>query len=170
MLATLDRAYAGFLRALMALAGAYLALSMAAIVYATLFRTLGLPYSGYAFVFIEYGFLYMMMLGAPWLVRVRGHVYIEIVTAAVPDRARVFLSRGVAALCVLACLALGWYGGEVAWRDWVGREIDVRGARDIPRWIATAVLPLGFGLMAIEFLRFVFGREVMHSGQPGARE
>jgi C4-dicarboxylate transporter, DctQ subunit len=36
------------------------------------------------FTSTEYGMLYMTMLGAPWLVRERGHVHIELVTAALP--------------------------------------------------------------------------------------
>jgi hypothetical protein len=31
-------------------------------------------------------------------------------------------------------------------------------------------MPLGFGLMAVEFLRFVLGREVIHTGQAGVHE
>ena len=55
------------------------------------------------FVFIEYGFIYVLMLGGPWLVRVRGHIHIELLTAALPPTPRALLSRLVAALCVLTC-------------------------------------------------------------------
>jgi len=31
-------------------------------------------------------------------------------------------------------------------------------------------MPICFGLMALNFLRFVFGRETLHTGQPGVHE
>lgn len=170
MLRIFDRYYTFLLRGMLGLAALYLAAIMVAIVYFTSFRGLGIPYSGLSFIFIEYGFVYMMMLGAPWLVRTRGHVYIEILTAAVPDRVRVPLSRVVALVCLVICAVLAWYTGEVAWSDYVNFEEDVRGSVDIPRWIATSAMPLGFGLMAVEFLRFVAGEAVMHSGEAGVHE
>jgi C4-dicarboxylate transporter DctQ subunit len=39
-----------------------------------------------------------------------------------------------------------------------------------PRWLLTITFPVAFGLMAIEFARFVFGRELMHSGEAGIHE
>jgi C4-dicarboxylate transporter DctQ subunit len=39
-----------------------------------------------------------------------------------------------------------------------------------PRWMLTLTFPVAFSLMAIEFARFVFGRELMHSGEAGIHE
>jgi hypothetical protein len=49
------------------------------------------------------------------------------------------------------------------------RDYDVR-AYYFPRWILTASFPLSFGMMAIEFTRFVVGRELMHSGHAGIHD
>ena len=170
MLSSIDRTYTWVLRLMMGLAAVYLGLMMVSIVYATTFRTLGLDYSPYSFVFIEYGFIYCLMFGSPWIVRQRGHVFIEILTAAVSPGVRVWLSRLVALICVLVCALFAFYSGILALEDIRVDEIDVRGSMDIPRWIVTVTMPLGFGLMAIEFLRFVLGREVMHTGQAGVHE
>lgn len=170
MLKTIDTYYRRLLRGMAAIAALYLGLMMVAIIYSVVFRTLGLAYSSYSFVFIEYGFIYTLMLGAPWLVRERGHVYIEIITAAVSPQVRNVLSRIVAALCCLVCLVLAYYAGTLALEDYVMGELDVRGSRDIPRWIVTTSMPAGFGLMSVEFLRFVFGREIMHTGEAGVHE
>jgi TRAP-type C4-dicarboxylate transport system permease small subunit len=161
MLDRVDAAYTWLLRAMLAVASAYLFLQMAAIVYVTVSRSLGWPYLRSSFAFIEYGFVYIMMLGAPWLVRTRGHVFIELVTGSVGPRTRWWLSRLIAAVCALACLVLAVFSGDLAWNDFARNEIDVRSI-DIPRWIVTASLPLGFALMTVEFARFVFGRELMH--------
>jgi TRAP-type C4-dicarboxylate transport system permease small subunit len=162
--------YVLLLRGMMGLAAVYLGLMMVAIIYFTTFRTLGIPYSGYSFVFIEYGFIYCIMLGAPWIARQRGHIYIEVVTAAVPERVRQPLSRVVAALCTLVFALLAWYSGALALEDYLIGELDVRGSIDTSRWIVTGAMPIGFGLMAVEFSRFIFGREIMHAGRSGLLE
>ncbi|HEY7608300.1 MAG TPA: TRAP transporter small permease [Alphaproteobacteria bacterium] len=166
MMRKFDAAYEWLLRAMMAIASLYLFLQMAAIVYVTLSRTFGWHYTPASFAFIEYGFIYIMMLGSPWLVRTRGHVFIELITGSVSPRARRWLSRTIAVLCTLACIFLTVFGGVVAWQDFVRHEIDVRSI-DIPRWIVTVSLPVGFGLMAVEFARFIFGRELMHPDKIG---
>ncbi|MGA0923539.1 MAG: TRAP transporter small permease, partial [Lutimaribacter sp.] len=48
-------------------------------------------------------------------------------------------------------------------------DYDVR-AYYFPRWILTISFPISFGLMAVEFSRFVFGRDLMHSGEAGIHE
>jgi C4-dicarboxylate transporter DctQ subunit len=47
-------------------------------------RNLGVQPFAWLFTSAEYALFYMTMLGAPWLVRERGHVHIELVTAALP--------------------------------------------------------------------------------------
>ena len=106
----IDRAWGGLLWALMACAALYVGLIMVAIIYQTVFRTLGWDYSPMAFVFIEYGFVYALFLGSPWLVRQRGHIYIEILTAALGPRARTILSRFLMVLCAGICFVWAWYG------------------------------------------------------------
>ena len=161
-----DAAYTLLIRGMSALACVYVGLMMAVIVYYTSARSLSVAYSPYSFTFIEYGFIYVLMLGAPWLVRQRAHVFIELVTANVGARVRAPLSRTVALLSFLVCLVLAYYCGLLALEDYAWNRYDeLRGQLDIPRWIITVALPLGFGLMSIEFLRFVFSAEPMHGSR-----
>jgi len=168
MLRTLGRSYEGLLWLMMAAASVYVALMMLAIVYFAGFRALGWSYNPYTFPFIEYGFVYVLMLGGPWLVRTRGHIHIELLTAAVPDRVRAVLSRSVAALSALTCLTLAWYTGVLTVEDFTGNRYDeLRAQLDLKRWIVMVSMPIGFGLMGIEFLRYVFGRQLLHTGKAG---
>ena len=111
----------------------------------------------------------MTMLGAPWLVREKGHVHIELVTAALPEGARQLLSRSVAALCVLVCAVLTWKVSELVQTNLERGDFDTR-AYYFPRWLLTIAFPISFGLMAVEFSRFVFGSSLMHSGESGIHE
>jgi C4-dicarboxylate transporter, DctQ subunit len=97
-------------------------------------------------------------LGAPWLVREKGHIYVEILLMqlAPPARRRLMTLIGVA--CIAVCLVIGWYGLEVTLKDWAQAERDVR-SFDAPRWMIVGWIPLSFLMMAVEFARFLWRRE-----------
>ena len=152
----------------MAAAAAYVGLMLALIIYITVCRTFGWPYNPFSFVLIEYGFIYTLFLGSPWLIRHRGHVYIEMLTAALSARWRKALSRLIALACAATCIIWTWYSGRLVYEDLVYVTYDeLRGQFDIQRWVVTITFPIGFFLMSAEFLRFVFRSEPMHVGAAG---
>ncbi len=69
------------------IAGTTLVWLMVSVITSVMMRNAGLQPFAWLFTSAEYGLLYMTMLGAPWLVREKGHVHIELVTAALPDKA-----------------------------------------------------------------------------------
>ena len=161
--------YRRLLDVLAVVAGIILAAMAFAIVVDVAVRNLGLQPPAHTLTLTEYGLLYATMLGAPWLVREKGHVYIELLTAAVSPRARFWLTRVVYALCVLTCAVIFWFSLEVTIAHYGRSVIDVR-SFDMPRWLLTASMPLSFGLMTIEFGRFLLGPDSMHTGQAGIHE
>lgn len=163
------RIYTGLVYAMALMAGATLVWLMASVISSVTLRNLGLQPYAWLFTSAEYGILYMTMLGAPWLAREKGHVHIELVTSALPEGLRAFVSRGVAALCVLTCGLLAWKGADLFLTNIARSDFDVR-AYYFPRWILTIAFPLSFGMMAIEFSRFVFGSELLHTGEAGIHE
>ncbi|MEM9224774.1 MAG: TRAP transporter small permease [Pseudomonadota bacterium] len=163
------RVYDGIVVALAVIAGAILPTFMIIIVYQVIWRNIGFQPSAHLFTFTEYGLLFMTLLGGPWLVRERGHVYIEIVTAALPDGLRAIVSRFVSGLCVVICLILAVKGVDIALTNFFSGEMDVRSLY-FPRWILISSIPIGFALMGVEFARFTFGRELLHSGEAGIHE
>ena len=165
----LIRGYDLIVTAMAVIAGAALVWLMVAIVWSVTMRNLGLQPHAWLFTSTEYGVFYMTMLGAPWLVRRRGHVHIELLTAALPTRLRRALSRMVALGCVLVCAYLAWRGFLLVQTNIARMDFDVR-AYFYPRWLLTIAFPVSFGLMAIEFSRFVFGPKLMHSGEAGIHE
>lgn len=163
------RLYTFILYAMAFIAGAMLVWLMVSIVVSVLMRNLGIQPFAWLFTSAEYGLLYMTMLGAPWLVREKGHVHIELVTAALPPAIRRIVSRLVALACVAVSLILAWKGLDLLLTNIERNDYDVR-AYFFPRWILTISFPVSFGLMAVEFARFVFGDDLMHSGQAGIHE
>ncbi|MCR9150448.1 MAG: TRAP transporter small permease [Rhodobacteraceae bacterium] len=163
------KAYGWLLYGMAVLAGALLVWMMISVIVSVLMRNAGLQPFAWLFTSAEYGLLYMTMLGAPWLVREKGHVHIELVTSALPEGPRRLLSRAVALACVAVCAILAWKGTDLLLTNIERGDYDTR-AYYFPRWLLTIAFPLSFGLMAIEFSRFVFGDDLMHTGEPGIHE
>ena len=165
----LIRAWDALVTLMALIAGLLLVWLMVSVVASVTLRNLGIQPYAWLFTSAEYALLYMTMLGAPWLVRERGHVHIELVTAALPETARHLVSRAVAALCVLVCAILAWKGADLFLTNIARNDFDVR-AYFYPRWLLTITFPIAFTIMAVEFGRFVFGDKLLHSGEAGIHE
>jgi C4-dicarboxylate transporter, DctQ subunit len=143
----------------MAIIAAFLlAAMMVVITFDVILRNLGYQSSAHFFTFTEYALLIVPCLGAPWLAREKGHIYVEILLQSMPPRARARMTTAIGLLCIAVCLVIAWYGFEVTWRDFVQNEKDVR-SMDFPRWLVVGWIPLSFLMMAIEFARFLWRRE-----------
>ncbi len=168
-MAAVQRIYNLCLYTMALIAGATLIWLMVSVITSVVMRNLGIQPFAWLFTSAEYGLLYMTMLGAPWLVREKGHVHIELVTSALPETARRVVSRLVAVACVLVCGVLAWKGAELFLTNIERADYDVR-AYYYPRWLLTLSFPLSFGFMAFEFSRFVFGENLLHTGEAGIHE
>src|SRR5262245_1957755 len=143
----------------MALIAAFLMTAMMlTITLDVVLRNLGFQSSAHFFTFTEYALLVIPCMGAPWLAREKGHIYVEILMMAMPPRLRAWMTVLVGLICVGVCLVIAWYGFGIAWRDFVQSEKDVR-SMDFPRWIVVGWIPVSFLMMAIEFARFLWRRE-----------
>lgn len=151
------------------IAGIYLVVIMLGIVFQATARSFGYSGSSHVFTFAEYGLLYIVMAASPWLTRLKGHVFIELFTAAVPRRHALTVSRVISAVCAIICLVLFWQTLMATERAWRLGDADMRSV-DMPKWLLLGAMPICFGLMAAQFGRFVFGPETMHSGRAGVHE
>jgi TRAP-type C4-dicarboxylate transport system permease small subunit len=126
-------------------------------------------WASHVFTFAEFGLLYIVMAASPWLVRLKGHVFIELLSAALPTAVQRPFSRLVAALCVVICFVLVWYTWGATAKAWRFGDAEMR-SLDMPKYLLLGAMPIGFGLMGVQFSRFVFGRETLHTGQAGVYE
>jgi C4-dicarboxylate transporter DctQ subunit len=157
-LTPISRAYDVLLYGMAWCAGLLIAAMMVVITIDVVVRNLGYQSSAHFFTFTEYALLIVPCLGAPWLVREKGHIYVEILLMYLPARARRALTVLIGLACVAVCLVLAWYGLEVTVTDWRQAERDVRSV-DMPRWLVVGWIPLSFLMMALEFARFLWRRE-----------
>jgi len=154
----IKKTYDAVLYGMAYLAGFLMAAMMVVIFVDVVLRNLGYQSSAHFFSFTEYALLAVPCLGAPWLVREKGHIYIEILLMYLKPRPRAVLTFVIGLVCISVCAILAWYGFEVTIRDFVQNEKDVR-SFDMPRWMVVGFIPLSFSMMAIEFLRFLVRRE-----------
>ena len=61
------------------------------------------PWS-YTLGVVEYGLLWFTMLGAPWLVRMKGHVFVDSLVSLLPMIVQAVLARLVYVICIACCL------------------------------------------------------------------
>ncbi|TDK47430.1 TRAP transporter small permease [Antarcticimicrobium luteum] len=156
-MSNLNALFDGVLKACAALAGTIFAAIAAMISVNVVLRNLfGSPVYGLLDA-VEYGLLVATFLGAPWVLWKRGHVTVDLVTAALPGRLAAPLARLTALIGLAACAALVRYAGEAALIS-AQRGSMIRTAFVIPEWWVLAVAPLGFALLALEFLRQMVGR------------
>ena len=143
----------------MALIAAFLMVAMmVTITLDVVLRNLGYQSSAHFFTFTEYALLIIPCLGAPWLAREKGHIYVEILLMSLPPKLRRAITVLVGVLCIAVCLVVAWYGFQVTLNDYLQNEKDVR-SMDFPRWMVVGFIPLSFMLMAVEFARFLWRRE-----------
>lgn len=154
----LVRGYDALIHGMAWLAGALLALMFFAIVIDVVLRNLGWQSSAHLFTFTEYALLMVPCFGAPWLVRERGHVFVEIGLNALPVAARRKAIVVIGLLCIGVCLVLAWYGVEVTVRNYLKNDIDMR-SFDAPRWLLVVCIPISFFFMATEFARHLWRGE-----------
>jgi C4-dicarboxylate transporter DctQ subunit len=148
------RAYDSVLHGMAVFAGVLMAAMMVTICVDVVLRNLGYQSSAHLFTFSEYALLLIPCLGAPWMVREKGHIFVEIVLMYLGREQRALMVRLIGIVCILVCAILAWYGADVTVKGFIRNDMDVR-SFDMPRWILVAFIPLSFGMMAMEFLRFM---------------
>ena len=114
--------------------------------------------------FTEYSLLFMTKMGAPWLVRIKGHVVVESLALAMPPTLRLIMAKFAYLLCVLLSISFVWYGGDKAISTFVSGELDLRSI-DMPRWALYVAIVVGFGLMGIEFCRYLLGFDTYYTSE-----
>ena len=152
------RLYDGLIAALAWLAGVAVVVIFVLILVDVAARELFGSSLTYTIGVVEYLLLYCPMFAAPYLVRTHGHVYIEALISRLKPRPRKILEVIVCVFCALATLIFGTIAFLLLIEKIETGTIDIRGI-DFASWIIVAPLPLCYCLVAIEFLRFLFGRD-----------
>ena len=111
--------------------------------------------------------LYLMtLLVAPWLLRQGQHIRVDIILRALPIRVAWLLEWLGDIVGLLCCLYFVWYGCLITIASYSSGSINIK-TLVTPEWWTLAPLPLGFALLAIEF---IFRMRRLASAEIGLRE
>ena len=128
-------------------------------------RNAGLRPLGWAVNSSEMLLLYITFFSLPWLVRNKGHVFVNFLRIALPDTGKRVLARLVYLACVGLCLYLGWIA-LTSLQLAVARGTYEMRTFDIPKWLVFAPMALAFFLAALEWLRYALGFDDYYSADP----
>lgn len=149
---TFVRLYDRLIVTLAIAASVIVAVMCAMVLFDVTMRTLSVPMPAFAVTIVEYSLLYLAMCAAPWLVRERGHVYIDLLVQVLPPALRKTLERMIYLVAIIGCIIVAATATYLTWIAINSERMDVRGI-DVPLWVSQIPLPFGFTLVACEFLR-----------------
>ena len=150
-------------------AGLMIAAVCLLIIYDVVARNLGMQPPASTVALTEYAMLYFTMAAAPYLVRTKGHIVVEIVYQRISPAARRLLDRIILILCMLVALIVSTLALVLLIEAIQRGEIEVR-SLDAPRWIIFAPLAIGFLLMATEFLRLLLNADSVFASAADQKE
>lgn len=106
--------------------------------------------------FSEYILLYITFLGTAWLLRNEGHVEMDILITLLSPKPRLIVKSVTSILGGVICFIVAWSGAEVS-LDHLQRGLHQPTLMEPPDFPLFAVIPLGFFLLSIQFLRRAYG-------------
>ncbi len=148
----LSRAWNSLVDGLVLFACALIAADCLLIVVDVSLRNLGMQPPAYTVALTEYSLLYMTMAAAPWLVRERAWIVVEVLYRRTGPALRAKMDKLIFGLCALVSVVVAVLAGILAVEGALRGEVEMR-SLDMPRWALFLPVTVGFAMMAVEFLR-----------------
>ena len=160
----LAKGYTRLIEGLATLAGLIIAAVCLLIVWDVIARNLGMQPPASTVALTEYALLYFTMAAAPWLVRTRGHIIVEVLHARLGPASRSIVDKLILAICLIVSVIVCVLATILMVEAWQRGEVEIR-SLNMPRWLLFGPLAVGFGLMATEFLRLAIRGEAVADPQ-----
>jgi TRAP-type C4-dicarboxylate transport system permease small subunit len=125
-------------------------------------RSVGLRPLAWASSTAEYILLYAAFLPMPYLVRIKGHVFVEFLRGPMSPAVRRNVERLVYLVCIVICAYLGWVASSSGVLAWHEGSYETR-TFDMPKWLVFLPIAVGFCLSTLEWLRFLVGHDSMYN-------
>lgn len=115
----------------------------------------------------EYGLSFLTLIGAAWVLRARGHISIDILIDALPERGRRIAQYCIYAAMLAISLALVVAGGLATLRS-IRTGHLVSKTYTFPEWWLQILLPAAGLLLAVECFRRLSGHAAPDGGDTRA--
>lgn len=127
-----------------------LAAAMLIVVYMVIWRATG--HSTYWEIELAtYLIVASVLVGSPYCLKTRGHIGVDLLSHLLGPRKRLVLERVLAAVGLVVCLYLAWEGLDLTLHALRSNETS-GSSWDPPRWPFFALMPLGLGLTAVQYV------------------
>lgn len=146
------RAYRLVLQSFAWSAGILLGAMALAVTLDVVFRNLRLGNTGWVVELTEYSLPVATLLVAPWLLHRNEHVRLDALLVSVPRKVALLLERIADVVGILICAVFVWFSVKLI-LDSARLGSMVVKTLAIPEWWQYLLMPVCFGLLAIEFIR-----------------
>ncbi len=146
------RLYRLVLQAFAWAAGILLGAMALAVTLDVVIRNLRLGNTGWVVELTEYSLPVATLLVAPWLLHRNEHVRLDALLVSVPRKLGVLLERVADVIGILICAVFVWFSIQLI-LDSARLGSMVVKTLAIPEWWQYVLMPVCFGLLAIEFAR-----------------
>lgn len=163
MIKVLDRLCEAFA----AVAGALFLFITGTICYSIVTRTLNWPTPIWVIQFNEYALLWMTFLASAWLLSKDKHISIQIVTSRLSSRKKRALRTVHDIMGLLLCATFCYFCALSTWEHYVRGIVDVQPV-DVPKAYVLVIIPVGFLLLALQFVRRIV-EDFRPSGDAGLK-
>jgi TRAP-type mannitol/chloroaromatic compound transport system permease small subunit len=105
-----------------------------------------------------YMFAGIVLLGAPYVLKVNGHVRVDVLYGAMPERTRIWIDLAGSVLFLLPmCVILIYFTWPWFVESWILNEASSN-AGGLIRWPVKLMLPVGFSLLALQGISEIIKR------------
>jgi TRAP-type C4-dicarboxylate transport system permease small subunit len=137
---------------MMGIAAAILIIDMLAVTIDVLLRySLGITYNG-LFEIMEYTLLWMTFLPTAWLLKIDGHIKVDLLIERLAPRQKAMLNIVTSIICAILLCALAWYGARLTVLD-AQTGLYLSTVLTPVKWPIEIIIPIGYLLLLIELLR-----------------
>jgi TRAP-type transport system small permease protein len=148
-------------------AGLLLGAMALAVTLDVVLRNLGVGNTGWVVELSEYSLPVATLLVAPWLLHRNEHVRLDALLVALPRRIALAMERIADLVGILICAVFVWFSIKLIFDSARLGSMVVK-TLAIPEWWQYALVPVCFGLLAVEFLRRLRAPAVPAREVPGA--
>ena len=100
--------------------------------------------------------LYITFLGTAWLLKIEGHVKVDIVFSKLKPRAQAIANIVTSVFGIIISLILFWWGIKVSCEHFQ-HGYYIRSMVNYPTGVLLSIIPFGSFLLFIQFLRTTYG-------------
>ena len=133
-------------------AGLLLVFVTVSIGYTIFARAVGIPSPLWTVQFNEYALLWITFLGTAWVLGQNRHVAIDLLTRKLKPRTNTIFGVLHSILGCGLCAVIFWFALMTVWSMFQRGVTDV-GTVDVPKYLVLIAIPLGFLLLALQFIR-----------------